>query len=87
MRISSVRAGDIVYANKRGRLFHAKVIGIEAGGTLLVEPIERNVSYRHIEASEISAHWARSTNTRRTARAPLNQPTLELPLALLPPLP
>ena len=53
MRTSSIRAGDIVYASKRGRLFHAKVLQSDAAGTLLVEPIERNISYRHLHASEI----------------------------------
>ncbi len=80
MRISAVRAGDIVHVNKRGRLFHAKVVGIQAGGTLLVEPIERNISYRHIEASEISELWARTPKTRRAARASKHRPPLELPL-------
>ena len=77
-----MRAGDIVYANKRGRVFHAKVIAIQASGTLVVEPIERNISYRHLQASEINAHWARSCSTRRAAREPNAQPTPELQLAL-----
>lgn len=83
MPISSVRTGDIVYANKRGRLFHAKVVGIQADGTLVVEPIERNISYRHIDASEITEHWARSPRARRATRIPTTrQPTLKLPLVL-----
>lgn len=81
MRTTSVRVGDIVYANKRGRHFHAKVLELAAGGTLLVEPIERNISYRHLEASEITEHWARNTPTRRAAGASKPQPT-QLPLAL-----
>jgi hypothetical protein len=82
MRISSVRTGDIVYANKRGRLFHGKVVGIEADGILVVEPIERNISYRHVDASEIIEHWARSPKAQRATRTPTTtQPTLELPLA------
>ena len=82
MRTSSIRIGDIVCCNKRGRLFHAKVLKLDADGTILVEPIERNISYRHVEASEIAAHWARSTPARRAARVAKTQPTLELPLAL-----
>lgn len=81
MRTTSVRVGDIVYANKRGRHFHAKVLELAAGGTLLVEPIERNISYRHLEASEVTEHWARNTPTRRAAGASKQQPT-QLPLAL-----
>ena len=82
MRTSSIRAGDIVYASKRGRLFHAKVVEVDAAGSLLVEPIERNISYRHLQASEIKEHWARSSSTRRVAREPNAEPTPELQLAL-----
>ena len=82
MRTSSIRAGDIVYASKRGRLFHAKVLQSDAAGTLLVEPIERNISYRHLQASEITEHWARSAATRHRAREASDQPTLQLPIAL-----
>ena len=82
MRTSSIRAGDIVYASKRGRPFHAKVVEVDAAGTLLVEPIEPNISYRHLQAFEITEHWSRSSSTRRAAHQPKTQPTLELPLAL-----
>ncbi|HEV7807380.1 MAG TPA: hypothetical protein VGO80_16290 [Solirubrobacteraceae bacterium] len=82
MRSSAIRAGDIVYANRRGRLFHAKVIEVDAAGSLLVEPIERNISYRHVQASEITQHWSRSSSTRRAAGEPKDAATLELPLAL-----
>lgn len=82
MRTSSIRAGEIVYASKRGRLFHAKVVEVDAAGTLLVEPIERNISYRHLQASDITAHWSRSSSTRPVARQPKTQLPLELPLAL-----
>jgi hypothetical protein len=79
MRMGAIRSGDIVYVNKRGRLFHAKVVDVDAAGTILVEPIERNVSYRHAQASEISAHWAQNT-TKRTART--QAPDAQAPLAL-----
>lgn len=82
MHTSAIHAGDIIYANKRGRLFHAKVINLNTNGKLRVEPIEHNISYRHIQTSEITEHWTRNTTTRRTAPAPNTQPTLQLPLAL-----
>ena len=81
MRTSVIVAGDIVYCNKRGRLFYARVLDVDAGGTLRVEPIEHNVSYRHVDAAQVAEHWARSTKTRRAAvRAQTTQSTLELPL-------
>ena len=56
MRTRSIQPGDIVYANKKGRLFHANVLGAGDGGVLIVEPIEHNISYRQLKASEISEH-------------------------------
>jgi hypothetical protein len=76
-----VRAGDIVHINKRERLFHAKVVEVDAG-TLLVEPIERNISYRHVQASEISEHWVRSPAVRPGARQAETRLALDVPLAL-----
>ncbi|MDX6721378.1 MAG: hypothetical protein QOJ63_3632 [Solirubrobacteraceae bacterium] len=80
MRTKSIQAGDIVFCNKGGRLFHAKVIGAGPGGTLMVEPIERNISHRRLKASEIADHWAHNVATRREDRAPQAQTTLGLSL-------
>ena len=81
MRTSLIECGDLVYCNRRGRFFYAKVVESDGGGTLLVEPIERNVSYRHVSPSQIVEHWTRSTKTsRRATRAPKTQP-LQPPLA------
>ena len=68
MRTSAIRAGDIVLCDKRGRLFHARVVELDAGAGLVVEPIERNISYRHVDASDVTGHWTRSTTSRRPAR-------------------
>jgi hypothetical protein len=81
MRANSIHADDIVCCNKRGRVFHAKVLQLDASGTLLVEPIERNISYRHVEACEITKHWALSTTPRRVDHA-AKLPTLEPQLTL-----
>lgn len=78
MRTHAIQPGDIVYCNKGGRLFHAKVIGAGAAGTLIVQPIERNISYRQVKASEIAEHWAHSVTTRREDRLPQTQITLDL---------
>ncbi len=79
MRTSLIEPGDLVYCNRRGRFFYAKVVELDGGATLLVEPIERNVSSRHVSPSEIAEHWVRSTTTRRANRTPKTQP-LELRL-------
>lgn len=79
MRTRSIQPGDIVYCDKGGRFFHAKVTGTGAAGTLTVEPIERNISYRQVKASEIADHWPHTVATRREDRAPKAQATLGLP--------
>jgi hypothetical protein len=81
MRIASIKPGDIVYANKKGRLFHAKVIGAGADGALIVRPIERNISYRQLKPSEIAEHWTHSVATRRQDRRPPTQTALDLDAA------
>jgi len=78
MRTRAIQPGDIVFANKGGRLFHAKVIGTGAGGVLNVEPIERNISYRQVKPSEVADHWSHRAATRREDRAAGAQTALDL---------
>jgi hypothetical protein len=72
MRTRAVQPGDIVLVTKRGRIFHATVRGVAAGGGFEVAPIERGISYRHVKAGEITEHWARS-GARREGRPPTGQ--------------
>ncbi|MEA2233477.1 MAG: hypothetical protein QOD83_3293 [Solirubrobacteraceae bacterium] len=72
MRTRAIHPGDVVLINKRGRVFHAKVRGVAAGGGFDIAPIERGISYRHVKASEITDHWTHSS-TRRDGRPPSGQ--------------
>ncbi|MDX6707961.1 MAG: hypothetical protein QOK16_1093 [Solirubrobacteraceae bacterium] len=81
MRITSIKPGDIVLANKKGRLFHATVTGVGPAGTLLVAPIQRNISYRQITAAEIADHWSHAVSIRRQDRRPAAQTRLDLDAA------
>lgn len=72
MRTRAVQPGDIVLVSKRGRIFHATVRGVAAGGGFEIAPIERGISYRHVKAGEITGHWARS-RARREGRPPSGQ--------------
>jgi hypothetical protein len=72
MRTRSIQPGDIVLVSKRGRVFHATIRGVAAGGGFEVAPIERGISYRHVSAAEINEHWARS-GVRREGRPPAGQ--------------
>ena len=76
MRTRSIQPGDLVLVNKRGRVFHATVRGVAAGGGFEVAPIERGISYRHVKAEDITDHWARS-GARREGRPPTGQMDFE----------
>jgi hypothetical protein len=76
MRTRTVHPGDIVLVTKRGRIFHATVRGVAAGGGFEVAPIERGISYRHVKAEDITDHWARS-GARREGRPPTGQMDFE----------
>lgn len=82
MRLTAIKPGDIVHCNKKGRLFHAKVIGAGPAGTLRIQPLERNISYRHVTASEIADHWSHNVATRRADRRPPTQTKLDLDAAM-----
>ena len=68
MRTRAIHPGDIVLVNKRGRIFHATVRGAAAGGGFDVAPIERGITYRHVKAAEITAHWPHAVAPRREGR-------------------
>jgi hypothetical protein len=56
------------------------LLGAGDGGVLIVVPIERNVSYRQLRASEISERWRHNLATRRADRRAPAQTTLDLSL-------
>ena len=59
MTLGAVRAGDIVLADRKGRRFYAIVV--ERGDReLIVEPVDRRVTYRHVKAREVIGIWRKS---------------------------
>lgn len=62
MRLRAIAPGDLVLVNKRGRLFHARVIGTGTGGSLSLDPLDRRISWRQATAREVIDHW---THARR----------------------
>lgn len=62
MRLSRVRAGDIVQCNVGGRIFHAeagvtKTDDRTRGLRLTVSPITHNVNYYSVKAQEVTATY------------------------------
>lgn len=75
MQLTSIRAGDIVSVDKKGRRFLAYVTAKTPGqnggpGSVALSPLERNVSYRSATSSEIVGHWARRGRTAMPAAVP-----------------
>lgn len=74
MRTRNIDPGDLVLVNKRGRLFHARVRAIDhSTGTMRVDPIERNISYREATAREIADHWRHAGRPKDEAKQPPEQ--------------
>jgi hypothetical protein len=65
MRLTTVREGDIVAVDLRGRRFHAIVTG-RNGTRLAITPIERGNNYSAVTARQVTSHWS-----KRGRRLPL----------------
>ena len=68
MQLATVKPGDIVRVDKKGRVFEAFVLA-KRDGVLEIEPIQRGISYTTASAREVICHWARRgrPRTRRPA--------------------
>jgi hypothetical protein len=73
VRTRAIHPGDLVLVNRLGRLFYARVSGLERAGVLALEPLDRRVTYRTARAREIVDHWshARADRDERPSRAQL----------------
>jgi hypothetical protein len=60
VRTRGIHTGDLVLINRLGRIFYAKVGGLERAGVLAIEPLDRRVTYRTAKAREIVDHWSHS---------------------------
>jgi hypothetical protein len=47
-----------VLVDHLGRVFYARVAGLQRAGVLVIEPLDRRVSYRSARAREVIDHWA-----------------------------
>jgi hypothetical protein len=74
MRMRSIRPGDLVKVDKRGRVFYARVLAPVDGG-LSLEPLDRRISWRQASAREVVDHW---THARPVRAAEPPEPQLGL---------
>ena len=63
MNLASVKVGDIVEVDKRGRRFYAEVR--ETGPELALRPHDRRVNYYTATAREVVGVYHANTDTRR----------------------
>ncbi len=64
MRTRAIAPGDLVLVNKRGHLFHARVLGTGSAGGLSVEPLDRRITWRQASAREVIDHWTHARRDR-----------------------
>jgi hypothetical protein len=68
MTLGAVQAGDVV-ADRKGRRFYAIVTG-RGQRELLVEPIDRRVTYHQVKASEVVEIWHKRRRRSGNAATP-----------------
>ena len=61
---------DLVLVNSRGRLFYARVRGVERLGRLTVTPLDPSVRVRSVGPAELRGHWAYQGDPRPNATDP-----------------
>jgi hypothetical protein len=69
MRISDIRADDVVLADKKGRRVFGLVTEVEEDGVRF-RPLVPNITYRHASAREIIGHWRKAGRPRTNGSAP-----------------
>jgi hypothetical protein len=64
MTTASIKIGDIVQCDVKGRRFFAIVAGGRSeGGGLVVDAITPNISYRSVKAREIIGHYRKAAGS------------------------
>jgi hypothetical protein len=71
MRLQGICVGDIVLVDRKGRLFHAEVVGTaHRRSELAIKPIERGITYYTASAQDVVAHWRRKLPFSRARSRP-----------------
>jgi hypothetical protein len=78
MRISDIRADDVVLADKKGRRVFGLVTEVDDAGVRF-RPLVPNSTYRHASAREIVGHWRKAGRPRPATGASAGEPG-QLPL-------
>lgn len=63
MTLSSVKVGDVVEVDKKGRRFFARVT-LVGESSLTLRPLDNRISYRSCTAREVIGIWHANKHTR-----------------------
>lgn len=80
MNTASLKSGDIVQVDKKGRRFHAVLVkrlaigAALAGGELVIRPLDARISYRQATAREVIGIW--HANKQTAARVTESRPSV-----------
>jgi hypothetical protein len=80
VRTLSIKPGDIVEVDKKGRRLHGLVLAVERDGEVRFEPLCRGVSWRSARSREVVRHWSRGRRMRGAADPDVNEGQLDLEL-------
>jgi hypothetical protein len=69
MTLGAVKPGDIILADRKGRRFFA-IVTERRDRELVVEPIDRRVTYHVVRAREVIGIWHKSRHRVARCRAP-----------------
>ena len=62
-----VQPDDLILVSSRGRVFYARVRGVERLGRLTVTPLDPGVRVRSVGPDELRGHWSYQGDPRPTA--------------------
>lgn len=65
MTLASIKEGDIVAVDKRGRVFHALVLKPRRQGELSISPFDTRITYFTATAREVVGLWHATKATKR----------------------
>jgi len=61
----AIEPEDLVLVHAAGRVFYARVLGIERMGRLAIAPLDRDVRARSARLDELRGHWSNQGDPRQ----------------------
>jgi hypothetical protein len=65
--LATVKPGDIVEIDRKGRRFHAVVLEKGTGLLTRIRPLEPNITWTTATSREVVKHWRLTANRRKVS--------------------